>query len=152
MADQEVTYVTPDAMISAWTRMTDEQFFIQKRSMELGVRLALSHSLCDVADAEAQLACMYTDRQMTLAFASLVLVTGRVPERSLYDDLVSDEAFLEASGIQTVARIGDCLVASTLADTVYSGHCYARSLEEPQADLTVRRERPIAHGESEARA
>jgi dimethylamine/trimethylamine dehydrogenase len=141
-AGLEVTYVTPDSMISALAQMTDEQFFIKKRLMELGVRPIFSHALQEAKRGEARLACVYTGREMTLSFAGLVLVTGREPERALYDELMAAGESLSAAGIKSVTRIGDCLVPSSIADAVHGGHRYARELEGPLTNMPLRRERP----------
>ncbi len=41
-AGHEVTLVTPMATASSWTALTDEQFFVQKRLLEQGIKLVLS--------------------------------------------------------------------------------------------------------------
>jgi dimethylamine/trimethylamine dehydrogenase len=69
-------------------------------------------------------------------------VTGRVPQQSLYDDLMVLSDGWGSAGIATVVRIGDCLVPSSIADAVHGGHRYARALDDPDAGLPVRRERP----------
>ena len=140
---RRVTYVTPEAMISAWTRMTDEQFFIQKRLLELGLEPLLDHALAGVESGQAIFSCVYTGQKTRLGFGSLVLVTGREPVAGLYDDLQADPAALEAAGILSVTRIGDCLAPSMIADAVYAGHRYARELDDAKPNQPLRRERPL---------
>ena len=147
LAGHAVTLVTPAAMISAWSEMTNEQFHIQKRLLELGLEPIFAHSLAHVGDGEATFACVYTGRERTMATENLLLVTGRLPQRALYDELVSDQAALERAGIKSVTRVGDCLVPSSIADAVYRGHSYARGLEESKANAPLPRERPaLANG------
>jgi hypothetical protein len=72
----------------------------------------------------------------------LVLVTARLPDDALHVELTRHPELLQANGIASVTRIGDCLAPSTLASAVYSGHRYARELDEPDgADVAFRRER-----------
>ena len=61
----------------------------------------------------------------------LLLVTGRLPVDDLWCDL---------AGYPNLARVGDCLAPSSIADAVHSAHRYVRLLGEP--DLPPRRERP----------
>ena len=49
-------------------------------------------------------------------FRCLLLVTSREPNDNLYQQLPAGSA----------KRIGDCLVPSSIADAVYSGHKFAR--------------------------
>ena len=115
--------------------------------MELGLEPVFAHGLSQVGAGEATFACLYTGRERTLVTDNLLLVTGRLPERTLYDDLMADQQVLESAGIKSVTRIGDCLVPSSIADAVYRGHSYARSLEEPKANAPLPRERPaLANG------
>ncbi len=137
----EVTLVTPLATASAWTALTDEQYFVQKHLLELGVKLVLSHSLAAQSASEARLANAYTGKEIAIACGTLVLVTGRIPR----DDL---SISLQAKGFQKFTRIGDCLAPSSIADAVYSGHGFAREFGGTGANLPLRRERPAWTGAS----
>jgi dimethylamine/trimethylamine dehydrogenase len=140
-AGHEVTLVTPMATASSWTALTDEQFFVQKRLLEHGIKLVLLHGLKSHMPHEARLACVYTEREMIVPCETLVLVTGRVAD---------DDLFTELDGRQSVTRIGDCLAPSSIADAVYSGHRFAREFGDNNAGAVLRRERPLvgslAHG------
>ncbi|MNC88235.1 Trimethylamine dehydrogenase [compost metagenome] len=73
--------------------------------------------------------------------ASLLFVTMRLPNDALYHDLQADPARLEAAGIKSVLRIGDCFAPSTIAAAVYAGHRCAREMDEPPAgDVPFKRE------------
>jgi dimethylamine/trimethylamine dehydrogenase len=135
LAGYDVTLATPMAVASSWTLMTDEQFFIQKRLLEIGVRLVLSHRIVKAGGRKAELACAYSQRPLAVEFGTLILVTGRVPDDGLYYDLIGKA--------QSVTRIGDCLAPSSIADAVFSGHRFARELDLPANHCFVRRERPV---------
>ncbi len=137
-----VKLVTPHTMVSAWTEMTNEQIHIQERLAQLGVEFSFSNSLCNVTGGKVTWQSTYSDAKSESEADALVLVTGRLPRRGLFDELKARETKWAESGIKTVTRIGDCLVPSTIADAVHRGHRYARELEMKPDELSVRRERP----------
>ncbi len=142
-AGHRVTLVTTMPVVSSWTAMTDEQFFIQRRLIEFGVRLVVSHELTAIEAGRARLACIYSGRERSESFDDIVLVTGRVPDAELYGALLADRAGLDIAGIVSVDRIGDCLVPSSIADAVFGGHRHARQFGETPEAGPVRRERPL---------
>jgi len=71
--------------------------------------------------------------------AALVTVTARLPLDSLHEQL--RDRWQEA-GITSVTRIGDCWAPSTIQQAVYSGHKWARELDEPSEGL-IPRELPM---------
>ena len=127
---RRVLYVTPEARVSSWTAMTDEQGFIEARLGELGLETALGRRIEGIADGSLRLRVSGTGNLESLAFDNLVLVTGREPADELW------------AGFETpAARIGDCLVPSSIADAVYSGHRFAREFDENP--VPPRRERAV---------
>jgi dimethylamine/trimethylamine dehydrogenase len=146
-AGSEVTLVTTEPVVSAWTSHTLEQHRIQTRVLELGIEVVAKHNLARVGMGEVELACLYTERRRTIAAASLVMVTSRQANRALYLDLVGDPPALAEAGIASVEAIGDCDTPSTIAAAVYDGHRAARELEDPPADpdLPFRREHILLH-------
>jgi dimethylamine/trimethylamine dehydrogenase len=141
-AGQEVTLVTTEAVVSAWTAHTMEQHRIQSRILEMGISVVASHNLVRVDPAEIELACLYTGRRWTVPAAAVVMVTSRTPNDQLTRVLTEDGARLAASGIQSVRAIGDCDTPSTIAAAVHDGHRVARELDAAPADpdLPFRRE------------
>jgi dimethylamine/trimethylamine dehydrogenase len=133
----DVTLVTANADVSAYCHNTLEQERIQARLIELGVTIIPLHNLAAIEAGEVELACVFTDRRRRLECASLVLVTGRKPEDSLYRSLTTDRG-----DIKTLTRIGDCVAPATIAAAVFEGHRYARELDGPaQGDVPFLRER-----------
>ena len=130
----DVVLVTPAADVSHWTHNTMEQERIQARLIELGVDIVPLHTLVAIAGNQAELACVYTDRRQTRESGSVVMVTARLPNDALFDTLSEQGASLAKAGIKSVTRIGDCLAPGTIAAAVYSGHRYARELDEPLSD------------------
>ena len=128
----QVTYLTPQTMISSWSVMTDEQEFIQQKLLNLGIELIVSQGIDRVVDNVLYSLCQYTGKLRQQYFDHLVLVTGRLPDNGLFHEL----------GGRAV-RIGDCLVPSSIADAVFSGHRFAREFDEDPASLICRRERAM---------
>ncbi len=139
----EVTLATPAADVSHWTHNTMEQVRIQTRLLELGVQIAAHRRLAAIAPVSVELACVFTGRRETRPAASVVMVTARLPEDTLYHALMADPARLADAGIRSVERIGDCLAPGTIAAAVWSGHRAARELDQPPSDMVpFRRELP----------
>jgi dimethylamine/trimethylamine dehydrogenase len=127
----EVTLVTPAPLVSQWCVNTMEQERTQSRLLKMGVRLVLSHRLDAIQERSAAMSCTYTGRSQALPAASVLLVTARTPDESLYEQLMSREDEFSAANLVSVTRIGDCLAPSTIAAAVYAGHRFAREFEMP---------------------
>jgi dimethylamine/trimethylamine dehydrogenase len=130
----EVILVTPAERVSAWTVNTLEQHVIQRRLLELGVRILTNTSLAELSATEALLECVYTGRRFAVSAQSIVTVTSRASNDELAQALASRADALEAAGIVSVDSIGDCLAPSTIAAAVYAGHRYGREFDQPSAD------------------
>ncbi len=86
---------------------------------------------------------MFTGRKRDLACASVVTVTARLPEETLYRALLDRPEALAQAGITSVTAIGDALAPSTIAAAVYAGHRAARDLDAPPIDDAVPFEREL---------
>ncbi len=126
-----MTLVTPETCVSEWTVNTMEQYGIQRRLLELGVIVLTSQALVSAGPGRVRTACVYTDREQDLPCDSLVLVTARLPEEALADELRT--AIGAASG-PTVRLIGDAWSPGTIAAAVWDGHRYAEELDEPPSE------------------
>ncbi|MES2433251.1 MAG: FAD-dependent oxidoreductase [Pseudomonadota bacterium] len=133
----DVTYVTPHAVASSWTTLTDEQGFVQTRLLESEVKIVPLHLLVGQSSGAVRLACAYTAREVERDCGTLIAVTGRVPVDDLYAPLL-------AAGV-AVTRVGDCLQPSSIADAVYSAHRFARGFGG-SVEAVLRREKPPLKG------
>jgi dimethylamine/trimethylamine dehydrogenase len=88
-------------------------------------------NLGEVGVAEASLVCVFTGREQRRPIGSVVMVTARLPEDSLYTELLDQAA---GFGLRSVERIGDCNAAGTIAAAVFSGRRYAEALDRPPLD------------------
>jgi dimethylamine/trimethylamine dehydrogenase len=142
----EVTLVTPAAMVSAWTVNTLEALPIAKRIARLGIDVAPYTSIVGYVDGRAKLVSGLTGAQTEAAAAALVTVTARLPVDDLFTSLDELRDQWENAGIASVARIGDCWAPSTIQQAVYTGHKWARELDEKPEGLMPRELPTIGSG------
>jgi dimethylamine/trimethylamine dehydrogenase len=124
-----VTLVTPESKAAAWAAYTAEQVRTQRRLLQSEVEIVLSHNLTAFDGRHATVACAYTGRQSRIDADSILLVTARQPNDSLYHALQGRVASLR--------RIGDCDAPAIIAAAIYAGHRYARELDEPEQDFAM---------------
>ena len=137
---KQVYLVTPDSLVSSWTENTLEQAKIHARLSALAVEMITLHALQSVCAEQATIASIYdSDQTRDISFDSLIMITSRSPDNSVYQDLLVHE-----DNFKTLLAIGDCEAPSTVAAAVYAGHLAARHLgskEDFYAPL-FRREMP----------
>lgn len=132
LAGYRVKYLTPATTVSSWSAMTDEQEFIQAKLLSMEIEIGFTQKIKSIEAGVLHTGCVYSDNHFEHAFDNLVLVTGRTPNDDLFNELKTP-----------TTRIGDCLVPSSIADAVYSGHKFAREYGEDPARLVPRRERAM---------
>ncbi len=125
-----VTYVTSAAEVAPFTHATLEQHRIQGRLLELGVEIVCGHIIVKVEESELTLSCVYTGKYRSLAYEVLLPVTARTPRMEIYSELTGLKSLADHR-IKSVEIIGDCEAPGTIAAAVYSGHRYARQLDNP---------------------
>ncbi len=137
----EIVLVTPAADIAEWTANTLEHEHIHVRLRELGVQIICKQEMVTVDSGRATLGCIYMDTRSSIDADSVIPVTARDPEDSLYKELLNRRDEWNDAGIKTVTAIGDCLAPATIAIAVHAGHEYARNLDKsPEAASFFRRE------------
>ncbi len=125
----EVSFVTPENLVSAWGKMTDEQYLTQQRLVQLGVQIITAHGLDAFDGSKAQLSCVYSKQAHTVEADAVVLVTARKPEDGLYREISGQLESMDPESVPTLRKIGDCDAPAIIAAAVYAGHKYARELE-----------------------
>jgi dimethylamine/trimethylamine dehydrogenase len=138
-AGHEVVLVTTAATVSAWTVNTLESLPIAKRMARMGVEVVPYTSVTGFGDGAVQLTSVLTGKTVERPAGALVTVTARLPVDALFEGLRDR---WEEAGIASVTRIGDCWAPSTIQQAVYTGHKWARGLDEP-AELLIPRELPM---------
>ena len=137
-----VRFVTPESVVSAFTLNTAEQPKVQKRVIECSAAVHVSTRLAEITTDGVELACVYTGRTVRFQSDAVVLVTSQEPRDDLYYTLIKKIAASKATGLaRRVVRIGDCLAPGSIAAAVYSGHLFARTLDNAAPDhVPFRRE------------
>ncbi len=125
-----VTLVTPAPRISEWTTNTMEQHRIQRRLLERSVEVVTGHELLG-ASGSARIACTYTGREREAPCDALILVTARLPDDTLAEELARRAGEWKTAGLRTVQAIGDAWSPGTIAAAVWDGRRYAEELDAP---------------------
>ena len=136
----EVHVVTPAAQVSAWTVNTMEVVKIQRRLLEAEVTLHTSQAVTAVQAGGVSIVNAYTGQPGTLEADSVVLVTARLPQDSLYHEVL---ALAGTGQVKTVRGIGDAWAPGTIAAAVWSGRRYAEEFDAilaPNDHVPFRRE------------
>ena len=135
----QVALVTPAPLVSYWSIYTLEQERVQRKLMQLGVKLYVQHELTTIEPGLATLASTLTREPLRLEYDAAVLVTDRISNDSLYYEL---KPALDDARLQSLRLIGDAEAPNIIAQAVFSGHLAAREFDEmPVAGTPFRIER-----------
>jgi dimethylamine/trimethylamine dehydrogenase len=124
----DVTIVTPEARVSEWTMNTMEQHRVQKRLIEMGVTIHVTHAVTSVAAEKVTATCVYTERELALPADTYLNITARLPNEALGLEL---RTRADEPGAPTLRVIGDAWSPGTIAAAVWEGHRFAEELDEP---------------------
>ncbi|MDH3466727.1 MAG: FAD-dependent oxidoreductase [Gammaproteobacteria bacterium] len=134
-AGLEVRLVTPHAIPSSWTSMTDEQGFVQQRLLRCGVNLIVGHVLEEFDGSRVRISCVHTRRTQRVECATLVPVTMRDADDPLYRALTEADT-------NAITALGDCAAPGAIVHAIYAGHRFAREFDSTvSTELLFRRER-----------
>jgi dimethylamine/trimethylamine dehydrogenase len=130
LADEgcSVLLVTPEPMVSAWTQNTMEQSRIQASLLNLGIEVVVAHSIERVTNEGADLRCVYTGSERTVTIDALVTVTSRLPNESLFVDLLERQETWGDAGLKSVRTVGDAFSPGSIASAVWDGRRFAEEL------------------------
>ena len=88
LAGHRVKYLTPATSISSWTAMTDEQEFIQSRLLSMGIETVFAQKINRIENRRfAYRLHLYRQFIDEHGFDNLILVTGRLPNDGLFNEL-----------------------------------------------------------------
>ena len=138
----EVHLVTSLEVVSPISDLTLEGPMLRQHLHEAGVTM---HRGVTVLAVEPGLVSGEDEFEepWSLEADGIVLVTQQVSDDALYRELVGDSAALEASGIEAVYRIGDCVAPRMISEAIFDGHRLAREIDgaDPSVALPFDRER-----------
>ena len=141
----DVTLLTPCAYVSEWSINTLEQAEIQKRLIEMGVKIELNRGLVSISNSKLISNCIYTQKEKEIETDSLVMVASRKPHDQLYKDLLLKKTEWIDAGIKSVKLIGDANAPGPIAWATYAGHRYARELDTKEIGDTLPFRREITN-------
>jgi dimethylamine/trimethylamine dehydrogenase len=150
---KKVTYVTSLAHPGAYHYFTGELARLHLLLHELRIEVVTERFLERIEPGQVTAANVWVEENVTTIEAdSVVLVTQRLSNDTLYRELKADPALLESEGVEAVYRIGDCVAPRLIADCVFDGHRLAREIdsENPRVPLPFIRERRLAGEVSDA--
>jgi len=131
-----VTLATPSDSLSNWAGNTSERWRIRTHVMEQGIDLILSHNLTRFDGKQAELSCVYTGARRSLPVSTIIMVTQRAPNDTLYYEILAKTG----DPLFSLKRIGDCNAPAIIASAIYAGHQYARDLDaSPDQNSTSKR-------------
>lgn len=123
-----VTLATPEATVSSWTEHTLEQDRIHSQLLRKGVSIECNKKMAAINESTADLACTYGGKSLQIELDAVVMVTARLPNTTLFDQLQPHYTDANDAAPTTLRAIGDCHAPSTIAAAVYQGHLFARNL------------------------
>ena len=129
----EVVFITPASVVSPWTDSTLEQKRVQESLINSGVKIICNQSIYKIENATALLECTYTGSITKVPCKSIVMVTERISNSTLYDNLMQSN--LEGKTQYNIQAIGDAEAPGLIADAVYLGHLAAQNFEASDADI-----------------
>jgi len=129
----DVTLITPAPLVSYWTQFTLEQSKIQTRLMKLGVKFFPQTLLSEIRLDSVTLSHSLTGETTTLPRDSVVLVTDRISNDSLFYEL---QPALAEGKLQSLRLIGDAEAPNIIAQAVFLGHLAARQFDEVPVEGT----------------
>lgn len=133
-----VTFVTPGDDVTEWSRNTLEFSHVKTRLMKSGIKLIRNHMISEIQVGGVVLECTYTGIRQEVEANAIVTVTSRLPNDTLYQELVRRRDDWDDAGIKSILSIGDCYAPGTIAMAVQAGHRYARELGNTEPTIFLR--------------
>jgi dimethylamine/trimethylamine dehydrogenase len=140
----EVLLVTSLEVVSPISDLTLEGPMLRQQLHEAGVTAHRGVTILAVEPGRVSGEDEY-EEPWSIEADGIVLVTQQVSDDSLYRELVADPSGLDASGIDAVYRIGDCVAPRMISEAIFDGHRLAREIdgEDPAVALPFDRERKV---------
>jgi len=138
----EVDFVTCLEQVAPVCDQTLEGPMLRRRLHERGVALSRAVTITGI-DEHSVTGLDEFDDPVSYETSGIVLVTQRLSDDALYNELVAAPDLLEAWGVVRVYRIGDCVAPRIPADAIFDGHRLGREIDSasPATALPYRRER-----------
>jgi dimethylamine/trimethylamine dehydrogenase len=128
-----VSLITPAPLVSYWSQFTLEQERIQSKLVKFGVKLYPQTVLREIENDCVRLQNTVSGNIAGLSCDSVVLVSDRISNDSLYYEL---KPAFEEGKLNSLRVIGDAEAPNIIAQAVFSGHLAAREFEEEKVEGT----------------
>jgi dimethylamine/trimethylamine dehydrogenase len=140
----EVELATCLERIAPVTDETLEGPMLRQHLHDVGIRQRAGFLAAEIADGGVRGTDEFGDA-LELDADSVVLVTQRLSNESLYLELAAELDALHSEGIDALYRIGDCVAPRIIAEASFDGHRLAREIDsdDPATPLPYRRERIV---------
>jgi dimethylamine/trimethylamine dehydrogenase len=140
----DVVLVTPLPQVSPYLDVTAEGPRLRAELYKLGVDMR-TQTIIAAAQQDSVLLRHEYGTEENLATDALVLVTARLSNSALQDELLADPAALKKEGIEAVYAIGDCVAPRLIGENIFDGHRLAREIDtpNPEVPLPFLREREV---------
>ena len=141
----KITFVTPASVVSPWTDSTLEQARVQRALLKQGVEVICNKTIVSGDGQSLICQCVFTGNKIIIACKTIIMVTERIPNCSLYDQLIEQEEALGENSKKYIKLIGDAEAPGLIADSIFSGHLAAENFETPEIEIErdmYRREMP----------
>ncbi|MCP5094513.1 MAG: FAD-dependent oxidoreductase, partial [Chloroflexi bacterium] len=129
----EVTLITPEPLISAYTQYTLEQGRVEARMREYGVYMQPHTTLQQINSDGVTVSNSLKGTSSTIQCDAVVLVTERLPNDALYQALKAETA---VSQLNSLRVIGDAEAPNIIERAVFAGHLAAREFDEAPVNGT----------------
>ena len=131
----EVIFITPASIVSPWTESTLEQKRVQKSLLLNGVNIICNKSIDKAEGQSLNLQCVFTGEITHVKCSAIVMVTERILNTTLYDQLIEQNNSIEGGKRKHIQLIGDAESPGLIADAVFLGHLAAQNFEEPEQEI-----------------
>ena len=130
-----INFVTPASVVSPWTDSTLEQARVQRALLKQGVEIICNKTIASGDGQSLVTQCVFTGNKTTIDCNTIIMVTERIPNCSLYDELIKQEEALGGSSKKHIKLIGDAEAPGLIADSIFSGHLAAENFETPEIEI-----------------
>ena len=132
----DVIFITPASVVSPWTESTLEQKRVQKSLISSGVKIVCNNLIEKIENQIAYLECVFTGASTQISCQSIVMVTERIPNTSLYEQLINQKPNKKTQPAAiNIQLIGDAEAPGLIADAVFAGHLAAQNFETAETDI-----------------
>ena len=140
-----VTYATFGESVGPYLRFTLEEQRTYMKLQELGCNMIAQNFVVAAENGKALLVHLWSGEEQEVEYDSIMLVTHRLSECGLYNQLQAAPEAMNQAGIKSIHLIGDAHTPGLIAQATFSGTRLAREFdsENPDEHLPFIRERRL---------